>query len=313
MSGAEPQGGPPGVRVLVTGAAGQLGAALLRLSWPAGVTVAGFDRAGLDLADPDAPTVVVERFRPDVVINAAAFTDVDRAEREEELAFRVNRDGAERLAGAAAGVGAAILHVSTDFVFEGGKGAPYDEEDAPGPVNTYGRSKAAGEEAVRRANPRHLVVRTSWVHAPVGRNFVTSVLRWAAERETLEATVDQFGNPTAAADLAEGLARLALQVASRDEAPWGILHLAGAGGASRFEVAAHVLARLEQAGGARRRLAGVGADRFPLPARRPADTRLATGRALRDFGVALPPWREGLDRTLAVLLAPPADSEGTVR
>jgi dTDP-4-dehydrorhamnose reductase len=203
----------------------------------AGDRAVGLGSADADVTDPDAVRSAVEETQPDVVVNSAAIADVDRAEEDEELAMRVNRDGADNVASAAARGGAAVVYVSTDYVFDGRKREPYVESDEPAPLSVYGRSKLDGERASAAANPRHFVVRTSWLFGPGRSNLPETIVRQAAEGRELRAIADQVGCPTYTGHVAEGLLRL---VASNT---YGLHHMAAAGSCSRFELACETLAR----------------------------------------------------------------------
>jgi len=266
------------MRILVTGAAGQLGRALLPAL--ANHEVVALPRAALDIADPAAVRAVLAAQSPAVVINAAAYNEVDRAEADFAAALRANAEGPRLLALAAAGRGASIVHVSTDYVFDGRASRPYVESDAPNPLSAYGRSKRAGEEAVIAANPRHFVVRTAWLYAAEGRNFPNTMRRLASQGP-LRVVDDQRGSPTYAPHLAKALAGL---VASGD---FGLHHLAGAGDASWFELTRALCRglRLDVP------IEPVTTEAFPRPAPRPRYSVLDTQRhpARR-----LPPWEDGL-------------------
>jgi dTDP-4-dehydrorhamnose reductase len=267
------------MKVLLTGAGGQLGRALgtaLRAH-----EVTALDHGRLDIADARKVRQAMEAHRPDLVLNAAAYNAVDRAETDREEAYRTNALGPGRLAEAAAAVGAAVLHVSTDYVFDGEKGSPYDEQDRPNPLSVYGQSKLAGEEAVRAANPRHYLVRTAWLYAHGGRNFPLTLLD-LAKRGPVRVVDDQRGSPTYAPHLAEAIARLI------ETEAWGTWHLAGAGEASWYELGRELF-RLR---GLQVEVGPVTTAEFPRPARRP---RLSTLVSVREPRILLPPWREGLE------------------
>jgi dTDP-4-dehydrorhamnose reductase len=265
--------------VLLTGAGGQLGRAALAV-----ITrhmLLPRTHAELDVAEPAAVEAALAELRPDAVLNAAAYTAVDLAEDEPAAAERGNRVGPRVLAEATARRGIALLHVSTDYVFDGEKGSPYVESDAPHPLSVYGASKLAGEEEVRRANPRHWIARTAWLYGPAGRNFATSIRAAAAREPRLRVVDDQWGSPTWAPHLA---AALEVLLAGED---FGTHHLANAGVASRFELAAALLAAL----GSRTPLEAVPTSAWPTRARRPRNTALASERA---GAIPLPDWREGV-------------------
>ncbi|NUP25693.1 MAG: dTDP-4-dehydrorhamnose reductase [Nocardia sp.] len=284
MSAAVPAGTETADRILVTGAGGQVGAELLRLI-PA---VRAFTRSQLDITDPTAVESVV---RPgDTVLNCAAFTAVDRAESEPAAAFAANETGPAVLAAACARAGARLVHLSTDYVFPGTATAPYEPADPTGPATVYGRSKLAGERAVRELCPQSHIVRTAWVYAGTGGDFVATMRRLERERDTVSVVNDQIGSPTFAADLAAGL----LELAANPAAP-AVLHATNAGQASWFDLARAVFA-------------GIGADpervrpcttaEFPRPAPRPAYSVLSAA-AWRAAGLTpLRPWESALTEAL---------------
>jgi dTDP-4-dehydrorhamnose reductase len=275
------------MRILVTGAAGMLGQDLLAAAERRGVEAIGVARAGCDITDPAAVRAAVADARPDVVVNAAAWTDVDGAEAHEAEAEAVNGAGAGDVAAAAADAGAAVIHVSTDYVFDGRARRPYVEGDAPAPLNAYGRTKLAGEQAVAAANPRHHVIRSSWLFGVGGPNFVATMLRLGAERDELTVVDDQVGCPTWTGHLAEAL----LDLAAREEG-YGVHHGAASGSCSWHAFAQEIFAR-----------AGLEVTVHPgrtsdlnRPAPRPAYSVLGSGRA---DALVLPDWREGLAGYLA--------------
>jgi dTDP-4-dehydrorhamnose reductase len=267
------------VRILLAGAGGQLGQALRQVL--AAQALLPCSHAELDVAEPAAVEAALTSFSPTLVLNASAYTAVDQAEDEPERAARVNQQGPRVLAEATAARGLPLLHVSTDYVFDGEKGAPYLESDATHPLGVYGASKLAGEVEVRRANPRHWIVRTAWLYGPVGRNFALSIRAAAAREPRLRVVGDQWGSPTYAPHLAHALVRLI------EGEAWGTHHLANAGVASRFEFAAALLAEL----GSSTPLEPIPTSAWPTRARRPRNTALASERA---DSVALPDWREGV-------------------
>jgi len=267
------------VRILLTGAGGQLGHAVRRVFTRHALLPR--TRAQLDVAEPEAVEAALAELRPDLLLNAAAYTAVDRAEDEPEAAYRANRDGPRALAEATARRGIPLLHVSTDYVFDGEKGAPYLESDVTRPLSVYGASKLAGEEEVRRANPRHWIVRTAWLYGPVGANFALSIRAAALREPRLRVVDDQWGSPSYAPHLAAALERLV------ESDAFGTHHLANGGVASRFEFAAALLAAL----GSGTQLEPIPTSAWPTRARRPRNTALASERRT---GIALPDWREGV-------------------
>ena len=288
------------MRIFVAGASGQLARALKARAGQAGHLAETFGRPALDLASSTDPAAAIAGFAADIVINAAAYTAVDKAEAEPGLAFSVNRDGAGRLAAAARRLGLPLLHVSTDYVFDGEKGAPYAEADATAPLGVYGRSKLEGEAAVRAAHPDALVFRTGWVYGADGRNFVRTMVELAATRERLDIVADRFGNPTYVADLAEGLLAIAGRAAGHRAG--GIFHLAGADDASWHDLAGGVMTSLSAAGRSVPTLSSISGDGYVAAAARPRDSRLDCALVARTFGVCLPGWRERVGGAVSAIL-----------
>lgn len=289
------------LRLLVFGGGGQVGTALRRLRRP-GLTVTALTRADADLLRPESVAAAVRRFTGDAVVNAAAYTAVDRAESEAETAFAVNRDGAAAVAAACAAVGLPLIHLSTDYVFDGTKPGPYVEDDPVNPLSVYGAGKAAGEEAVRAATDRHAILRTSWVFGGDGHNFVRTMLRVGETRDHLRVVDDQTGGPTAAADIAAAVAILARRMTD-DPAVGGTFHFAGTPATTWCGFARAVFDE-------RRRLTGAPPPRvdaiatvdYPTPARRPANSVLDVGRIAAVCGIAAPDWRPALAAATAELL-----------
>jgi dTDP-4-dehydrorhamnose reductase len=287
------------MRVLILGATGQVGEELLSLAPRYSTEVVAPNRTALDLLDVPALARMIAAGPWGAVINAAAYTEVDRAESEEAAAFGVNAEAPSRLAAETARRGIPLVHISTDYVFDGCKGAPYLEQDDVAPVNAYGRSKLAGERAVAAANARHVILRTAWVYSPYRKNFVKTILRLAAERERLTIVADQRGCPTAARDVAQACLEVACRCAAKPErAPYGLYHFAGDGEASWFEFARAII---DTAGGRLGRtpeIVPIRTSDYPTPAARAADTRLDCTAVLRAFRVAPRPWRQALADTI---------------
>lgn len=291
-------------RILLLGADGQLGTELRRSLAPLGqvvmATLAGTvgdapcERA--DFGDPASLAALVERITPDIVVNAAAHTAVDRAEQERELSFRINADAPATLATACAMRGARFVHYSTDYVFDGKGTRPYREDDPTSPLGVYGESKLAGENAVRDSRARAMIFRTAWVYASHSHNFLGTMLRVGAERDALRVVADQVGTPTPAALIADVTA-LALQNAS---APSGTWHLTPTGHTSWHGFAEAIFAGAVERGLLARapRVEAITTADYPTPAARPAYSVLDTTALQRDFGVSLPDWRAGLARVL---------------
>jgi len=283
-------------RVLVTGAGGQVGRALLAESWPAGLAPLGLTHAELDIADAAAVRRALEESGAVALVNAAAYTAVDKAESEPAPVRRINAAAVALLAAATAARGIPLLQLSTDFVFDGTKGAPYREDDAVNPLSVYGASKAEGEVAAR-ANPQHLILRTAWVFDATGRNFVNSVLRLMAERDELTVVADQRGQPTAAADIARTLLRL-LALWREGARPWGTWHFAGGGETTWHGFAEAIVRGAAPRLGRRPPVRPIATADWPAAARRPADSRLDCGRLERAFGIRPRPWPAMLEAVL---------------
>ena len=295
------------LRLFITGAEGQVARALREAAEAdAGLVIAYAGRPELDLARPETIAPLIEAFRPDVVINPAAFTAVDKAESEADMAFAVNRDGAGAVAAAAAKVGAPIIHLSTDYVFDGAKDAPYVESDLVAPQGVYGRSKLEGEQAVAAANPRQVILRTAWVYAPFGANFVRTMLRLSAERDALKVVDDQVGCPTYAPDIADAIISISRRIAGDGWRPGyaGVTHLAGPDAVSWCGFARRIVAGSGVRGGKTPPVDAITTADFPTPAKRPANSRLSTQRLAEVFDLRLPPLTASLDSCLDRLIAP---------
>jgi dTDP-4-dehydrorhamnose reductase len=292
------------MRVVIIGRQGQISTALREQRGPETDDFVFLGRPDIDLLDVESLRGRVAALRPDVVINAAAFTGVDRAESEEDIAQTVNGVAPGRLAQGAADVGAAFIHLSTDYIFDGAKAEPYGEEDAPSPANAYGRSKLAGELAVAAANPRHVILRTAWVYAPFGANFVRTMLKLPETVEAVSVVNDQIGNPTYAPDLAEAILRVArkLHAAPSDETLNGVFNLAGRGDASWADVAEAIFAGAAVRGAPRCVVNPVATRDYPTPAKRPANSRLQCDKIDGVYGIALGDWRDALGLCLDRLI-----------
>ncbi len=269
------------MKLLVTGAAGMLGRDVMLAAGNAGHQVVGYGHAELDVTDEGAVSAKVEGERPDVVINCAAWTDVDGAEEAEEEATRINGEGAGNVAAAAAAVGASVVYVGSDYVFDGSKGAPYVETDQTAPLSAYGRSKLAGEEATRAANKRHFVVRSAWLFGTGGPNFVETMLRLATDHGEVLVVRDQVGSPTYTWHLAYGIVRLIEGV------EFGIHHMAAAGSCSWYEFAREIF---EQAN-VECKVMSATTEMLGRPAPRPAYSALVSQR---EHAIELPAWQDGL-------------------
>jgi dTDP-4-dehydrorhamnose reductase len=294
---------PPTGPLLVVGRQGQLATDLVAAGGRLGRPLVALGRPELDLTSPDGVARALDRVAPRAVITAAAYTNVDRAESEPDLAFAVNRDGPAALARACAAGGIPLVHVSTDQVFDGRRAGGHREEDAPNPLCLYGRSKLEGEQAVAAAGGNALTVRVSWVFGPSADNFVKKVLAWARARDTLRIVSDQRGRPTSSPDLAEALIRLAGRMGGPD-GPRGLLHVAGASVMTRDAQARMVIAGSRARGGPVARIEPVPTRDFPTPAARPLNAELDVSRAAESWGIRLNPFGPDLAATLDHLLGP---------
>lgn len=296
------------MRILVFGKNGQVGSELARLlSGPAqGDEIVLAGRAECDFSSPHAVRQVVQRVQPEVILNAAAYTAVDKAETERELCFAVNAGAPEVLAHQAAASGALLVHYSSDYVFNGEKPGPYLETDTTSPVSVYGESKASGEAAIAATPGRYLILRTSWVYAAQGSNFLRTMLRLGAQRPELRVVDDQVGSPTSAAAIALATLRLVKQYAS---APWslpaGIYHMTAEGSTSWCGFARAIF----KAGAINPgpRVEAIASAQYPTPAKRPANSVLSNDKFAHTFGFRLPPWQHQLESVMAGLCP---DSEG---
>jgi dTDP-4-dehydrorhamnose reductase len=282
--------------MMVIGAQGQVGWELTRRALASGHNVLAWDQAELDITDADAVDQALDASGADVVINAAAYTAVDKAEQEPERAFAVNRDGPAHLAAACARLNVPLLHISTDYVYDGAKREPYVENDPTTPMGIYGASKLAGDEAVRRLWPRHLILRVSWVFGIHGHNFVKTILRLAREREELRVVADQHGCPTFAGDIADTLLELAGRTVEIDASgAWGTYHYCGAPPTTWHGFASAIveMAREQQLLPVKTVTAITTAD-YPTPAARPANSVLDCAKLIGQFDIRPRPWRDGL-------------------
>lgn len=299
------------MRVYVIGAEGQIARALREVASRQGDMVLGCGRRpDVDLLNHASIETALEAFRPDVVVNPAAYTAVDRAESESALAFALNGEGAGAVAAAAARFEASIIHLSTDYVFDGNKSGAYVETDAVAPQGVYGRSKLAGEGAVMAANPHHLILRTAWVYAPFGNNFVRTMLRLGVERDRIRVVDDQLGCPTYAPDIAEAIVAMArVIVGDRDRANYsGIVHLAGPDAMTWCGFARAIFAGATARGAHAVAVDPIPTSDYPTAAARPANSRLSTAKLASLFDIHLPSMENSLSNCLDRLLLPEKES-----
>ena len=290
------------MRVLITGAAGQVGHELLRLA-PEGFEVLGMDSRELDIVDAARVAALVESCKPQLIVNAAAYTAVDKAESDVERAWAVNRDGVAHLAIAAERLGIPVLHISTDYVFAGDAREPYRETDATGPTGVYGASKLAGEVELASNCSRHIILRTSWVFGAHGNNFVKTMLRLGREREELGVVADQQGCPTSAASIARALWSLASTYRDQGSLKWGTYHFSGTPACSWHAFALEIFAQAQALGLLARapRVRAIATADYPTPARRPAWSVLDCCKLGAAHGIMPADWREELQQVLREL------------
>jgi dTDP-4-dehydrorhamnose reductase len=291
------------MRIAVTGKTGQVVTALIERAQAAGHEVIALGRPELDLADPTSILRAVEGVAPDAIVSAAAYTAVDKAETEADLAHAVNGAGAGAVAGAARMLGVPLVHISTDYVFDGTLDRPYVENDPTAPAGIYGASKLAGEQAVLSAHPEgSAVLRVAWVYSPFGGNFVKTMLRLAADRDEVSVVADQVGNPTSALDIADGVLKVVSNlVTDSDPALRGVFHMTARGEASWADFAKGIFAASDAYGGASATVRPISTVEYPTLAARPANSRLECGLIARIHGVTLPEWRGSLETVIARL------------
>ncbi len=288
------------MRILIIGGNGQLGWEMTRQGrQQSHITVFPLDLPDIDITDPANIGGHIGHIQPDVVVNCAAYTDVDRAESQTDAAYRVNRDGAANIARTCRQHRLPLIHISTDFVFDGAKGAPYVESDPISALGVYGQSKAAGDDAVRDALSQHIIIRTAWLYGVHGRNFVKTMIRLGQDKPELNVVADQYGCPTAAADLAQAILHICHALPTADQAVWGTYHYCGQGEASWYDlaVAAHDLAKTH---GVKivAHTHPITTDQYPTPARRPAYSVMDCTRIQQTFSVSVHPWQDSLKRTI---------------
>jgi dTDP-4-dehydrorhamnose reductase len=284
-----------GIRIAVTGTQGQVVKSLMERAPAPAAEIVAIGRPVLDLSDPATVEPAITAARPALIVNAAAVTDSEQAELEPDVANAVNADGAAALAICARKLGIPIIHLSTDYVFDGSKPTPYVETDAVAPLSAYGRSKVAGERAVAAAQPEHAILRVAWVYSPFGRNFVTTMLKLAAGQSEVRVVDDQVGNPTSAADIADGILTVAHNLTGKVSAErYGLFHMTGAGAASRADFAEAIFSFSREAGGPMARVVRIKTEEYPTRVRRPANSQLDCSKIAAVHGVTLPPWRSSL-------------------
>lgn len=290
------------MRVLITGSHGQVGYCLTQqLVKLENSEVLALDKEHLDVTNQDAVNTIVKEFQPTIIINAAAHTAVDNAEEQVELSYAINCDGPKFLAQAAQAIGAAILHISTDYVFEGNKSGEYEETDKTNPQGVYGESKLAGEHAVVKACERHIILRTAWVFGENGNNFVKTMLRLGATRDVLSIVGDQFGGPTHAGDIAVILIQIAERISKGEAVEYGIYHYSGLPHVSWYEFAQFIFEKAVEFGiyTKKPRLMSITTEQYPTPAKRPSNSRLSINKINNAFSIKASDWKLALNNIKA--------------
>jgi dTDP-4-dehydrorhamnose reductase len=296
------------MNVLILGATGQVGTELMRQAWPPQIEIHAPGRGEVDFANEGVLDRIIASRRWACVINTAAYTAVDNAETEVGIAWRINALAPALLAAATARSRTPIIHLSTDYVFDGESENPYRPDDPMRPKSVYGASKAGGEYAVRTANPRHVIVRTAWVFSPHRSNFVKTMLRLAAEREVLRVVDDQYGCPTSAADLASALMTICRRLLDDPAGPYGTYHFANAGQTTWCGLAREVMAGARRRGARTVPVEAIATADFRTKATRPANSALATDTLMRDYAIRPRPWQHALEDVLDALLCSPKPS-----
>lgn len=281
------------MRIVVTGHDGQVARSLLERGPVANVAVVTVGRPQLDLRQPGSIAAAIAEHNPDIVVSAAAYTAVDNAESEPDIADAINNAGAGALSRAAAAMSIPIIHLSTDYVFDGELDRPYREDDPPAPASVYGRTKLAGERAVAAANSNHAILRTAWVYSPFGKNFVRTMLALGSNRDEITVVADQHGAPSSALDLADGIIAVARNLCGHPDRPEfrGIFHMTGRGETTWAGFAEEIFSISASLGGPSARVVPIPTSGYQTPARRPANSRLDTGKLARVHGVRLTEWQ----------------------
>jgi dTDP-4-dehydrorhamnose reductase len=291
--------------IVIFGGGGQVALELAATCSKRGLPYCSYSRTAIDIADPEAVAYALRCAGHAIAVNAAGYTNVDLAETEMSAAMRANARGPAVLASACAAAGVPLIHLSTDYVFDGKTTAPYVEGDPTAPLGVYGQTKLAGEEAVRAGLPEHVILRTSWVFGSFRKNLLKTVLALAPERDELRFVADQHGCPTATADIAEAILSIEPRLAARERV-WGTYHFAGTAATTWFEFVRQVVESQAAYTGCRPRVLPITTDEYPTPARRPAHSVLNSGLFARTFGLSARPWQERVDESVRRLIAAPA-------
>jgi dTDP-4-dehydrorhamnose reductase len=287
------------MKVLITGANGQLGRELVRLGQRVDFDVHGFSHQQLDITNKSKIQQIFSRISPSLVINAAAYTQVDGAENDQDLAYAVNKDGPAYLARYCNDNHRVLIHISSDYVFDGTKGRPYQESDPIAPLGVYGQSKAQGETAIRSVLPNHIIVRTSWLYGVYGHNFVKTILKLATAKTTLRVVADQFGSPTSAADLAKAVLLIARKISANEKFDWGTYHYCCKGITTWHSLAEKIIELATPYTALKtRQLEAITTAEWPTPAKRPPYSALDCSRIKNQFGIESEPWQKSLKHTI---------------
>jgi dTDP-4-dehydrorhamnose reductase len=298
-------------RIFIAGYHGQVAQALVRAYSARGDVVQSAGRSTADITNAAFLHSAILAFRPNLIINAAAYTAVDKAEDDVRQAYKINCDGARNVAATARMLAAPLIHISTDYVFDGSKPTPYTETDPTHPIGVYGQSKLDGEEAVAAETADHVILRTSWLFSADGSNFVKTMLRLAGERDVINVVDDQWGTPTFAADLAAAITTIGESLLSAEDRStlWGVFHATASGETTWYRFAQAIMERSAAKGGPSCALHPIRTSEYPVRARRPANSRLDGSKLARIFGVRLPAWQASLDRCLDQLIAAPRGAD----
>lgn len=292
------------MRIAVTGTKGQVVSALAERGPASGATILPVGRPDLDLLDQNSVLPAIARLQPDLVVSAAAYTAVDKAETDRDSCWRINAGGAGLVADAARRLGLPVIHLSTDYVFDGTKDTPWLESDPVGPLNVYGSSKLAGEFAVAAANPDHVILRVAWIVSPFGSNFIKTMLRLGATRDVVSVVADQYGGPTSALDIADGILKIAANLLrnSDDKALRGTFHMAPQGTASWADLANAVFHEAEPFLGKRVQVNPIASADYPVSATRPANSTMDGSRLFNIHQVQLPQWRNSINHIVKEII-----------
>ena len=290
-------------KLLVVGNSGQVARSMSQAPPPKDWSIISMGRPALDILQPDKINAVLDRELPDVIVNAAAYTAVDEAETHEASARRLNATAAIDLARLSAVRNIPIIHISTDYVFDGSKNGSYNEDDAVAPLCVYGQTKLDGEKGVSEANPQHIILRTAWVYSPFGSNFVTTMLRMATTHDELSIVDDQYGNPTSGYDIAAASFKIAKRLkADGGQSPYGVYHIAGAGSATWADFAVEIFAASSALGGPSASVKRIPSSAYPTPVKRPANSRLDCSKIASEFDVKTQDWRQSVQTCVRTLL-----------